>query len=398
MSKENELRTACLPASRKALPNIREPVRKIWTITLGEDCKRRVSRDNSGHARRKVPSRQARGKKLPVGTCSRHNFAAQSRVHPSEMVQHTVIQSRKRKASHNAHPQSSTHQKASSSDFLIVNASMVVSIPPVFSRNPRVGVQEMLDGMLMRYIPSLGGVALSHSNLQFATRSAAILADCPFLVCDVVFDATVWYPKLGMRLVGKINLCSPDHISLLVHRTFNVSIPRHHIPTDKWAFEYGPAENDPEFGSGAQTNLDQEKSDDSGRWLHRLTAEPLGGQDGYIEFTVVGFTVANEMLSLLGSIQPDPFSPLHVPQNKPPQSHSVHADEDEVQTDSLAALGSDIEAEYANDEDTFAYLGWKADEAANKHTKKSKKARLEKETVEEAQKTKTRKKRERKTS
>jgi hypothetical protein len=28
-----------------------------------------------------------------------------------------------------------------------------------------------------------------------------------------------------------------------------VSIPRHHIPADQWEFEYGPAENDPEFGN-----------------------------------------------------------------------------------------------------------------------------------------------------
>ena len=49
-----------------------------------------------------------------------------------------------------------------------------------------------------------------------------------------------------------MNLCSPDHVSLLVHRTFNVSIPRHHIPSDHWEFEYGPAENDPEFGVGGE--------------------------------------------------------------------------------------------------------------------------------------------------
>ena len=26
----------------------------------------------------------------------------------------------------------------------------------------------------------------------------------------------------------------------------NASIPRHHIPSESWEFEYGPAENDPE--------------------------------------------------------------------------------------------------------------------------------------------------------
>ena len=96
--------------------------------------------------------------------------------------------------------------------------------------------------------------------------------------------------------MGKVNLCSPDHVSLLVHRTFNVSIPRHHIPTDTWEFEYGPAENDPEFGSTVQqatkdddVNKDYTFSQDSGgRWVHSVTADVLGGNGALIEFTVIG--------------------------------------------------------------------------------------------------------------
>lgn len=35
-------------------------------------------------------------------------------------------------------------------EFRVVRTSMVLSVSPVFSGNPRVGFQEMLDGMLMR--------------------------------------------------------------------------------------------------------------------------------------------------------------------------------------------------------------------------------------------------------
>jgi len=108
-----------------------------------------------------------------------------------------------------------------------------------------------------------------------------------------------------------------------------VSIPRHHIPTDHWEFEYGPAENDPEFGNvdddmDADASTDP-KADDAGiagvtdqrgRWVHKVTGNLLGGKDRWLEFTVVGLTVANQMLSLVGSVQPDPFSPEHVPQSK----------------------------------------------------------------------------------
>lgn len=99
-------------------------------------------------------------------------------------------------------------------------------------------------------------------------------------------------------IAGIINLSSPDHISLLVHRTFNVSVPRHHITTDSYEFEYGPAENDPEFGPGpdesvAEGAVGEEGAEGQigggGRWVHKVTGIKLGDSDGYLEFTVVGY-------------------------------------------------------------------------------------------------------------
>ncbi|KAJ6475287.1 hypothetical protein C8R47DRAFT_1142923 [Mycena vitilis] len=169
----------------------------------------------------------------------------------------------------------------------------------------------MLDSMIMRYIPALRGVVLAHSNLSFLKQTAAITADCPFLVCHIQFDATVWSPHVRMKLVGKINLCSPDHISLLLHRTFNVSIPRHHIPTDEWEFEHGTADVEAPPEDEADSPTVDEK--EGGKWVHKITGRSLGGESGYLEFVVIGLTVANEMLSLVGSIQYDPFSPEHLP-------------------------------------------------------------------------------------
>ncbi|KAF8493626.1 hypothetical protein JB92DRAFT_2749925 [Gautieria morchelliformis] len=224
-------------------------------------------------------------------------------------------------------------------EFVLVKASLVVSIPPVFASNPSQGVEEMLDSMVMRYIPPLRGVVLTHSNIRFLQSTANIQGDSPYAICNVGFDATVWSPRVGQRLTGKINLCSPDHVSLLVHRTFNVSIPRHHIPRTEWVFEYGAAENDPEYGAGSAAARDAdyaagqrveeagidtvpsetlaEGQDDhaaasAGRWVHAVTGLPLGSDSATLQFTVVGLIIANQMLSLVGSIQPDPFSPEHV--------------------------------------------------------------------------------------
>ncbi|KAF8843006.1 hypothetical protein BDN67DRAFT_1031039 [Paxillus ammoniavirescens] len=282
----------------------------------------------------------------------------------------------------------------SSGEFRVTNASLVLSIPPVFASDLRAGVEEMLDSMVMRYIPTLQGVLLAHSNLQFLHQTASIRGDCPFAVCNVGFDATVWSPCVSMKLVGKINLCSPDHVSLLVHRTFNVSIPRHHIPQDQWVFEYGPAENDPEFGEGRGRDAEgksngevDEEGDSSGRWVHHLTGGNLGDPDGYLEFTVIGLTVANEMLSLQGSIQPDPFCSEHVPHasttkspKRPNPSPHQHQNVDHGQDDD--------DEEEEEEMDGFKHLAKLTDEAIQK-------ARCEKEEVERLErKAKKRKRRE----
>jgi DNA-directed RNA polymerase I subunit RPA43 len=76
---------------------------------------------------------------------------------------------------------------------------------------------------------------------------------------------------------------------LLVHKTFNVSIPRNHIPSG-WSFQYGPAENDPEYGPGAATETERAvEEEDVGVWLHDQTAERLGGDEGFLSFTVIGY-------------------------------------------------------------------------------------------------------------
>ena len=105
------------------------------------------------------------------------------------------------------------------------------------------------------------------------------------MVCVCVCVLIYW-------TAARIKLSSPDHVALLVHRTFNVSIPRHHIPTDNWEFQYGPAENDPEYGAQGSEHeneeVDESRIADAGRWIHSTTGEKLGGEDGMLEFTVVG--------------------------------------------------------------------------------------------------------------
>ncbi|KAI0705049.1 hypothetical protein C8T65DRAFT_653060 [Cerioporus squamosus] len=285
--------------------------------------------------------------------------------------------------------------RATDAAFRVVRASLSVSVAPVFANDLRGGVEEMLDSMLMRYIPALRGVVLAHDRLEFLDKVATIKADCPFANCRVAFDATVWSPQVGMKLSGKINLSSPDHISLLVHRTFNVSIPRHHITTDSYEFEYGPAENDPEFGAGqegaaVEGGAGEEGAeghvDGGGRWVHKSTGTKLGDADGYLEFTVVGLTIANQMLSLVGSIQPDPFSPEHVPKaavtTAPSQPASAHLSEREVD----AMMEEEDKEDSDDDLDPFQKLGKMADEEERRAREAQEEGQKEKKRKRKAEK------------
>ncbi|KAF5355189.1 hypothetical protein D9756_005231 [Leucocoprinus leucothites] len=290
------------------------------------------------------------------------------------MPHHTHESPSKKRKTHDraASPPKKKSKKSSKTDtdsegeFHVINASLRLSIPPIFANNPRSGVEEMLDSMVMRYIPAFRGVVLSHSSLSFPNNQATINADCPFLVCDTRFDATIWSPKVGMKLAGRVNLCSPDHVSLLIHKTFNASIPRHHIPEDDWEFQYGPAENDPEFGPDAQAEEDSEEKseheeqDSAGKWVNRYTGQNLGGEHGDLEFTVIGLTVANEMLSLQGSIQPNPFSPAHTVR----MEITRRTEEVESEADNPENQLEEESDDASSDVDTFKLLGHKAARAA----------------------------------
>jgi len=113
-----------------------------------------------------------------------------------------------------------------------------------------------------------------------------------------------------------------------------------------------------------------------GRWIHKVTGEVLGGKKGLLQFTVIGYikicsslndkvtchlqrlTIANEMLSLIGSLHSDPFSPQHVPHRKPES-------ENEGDSESESGLGLeeplDDDEEEESEEDTLKQLGRRRD-------------------------------------
>ena len=65
---------------------------------------------------------------------------------------HSPVKPKKDK-SKAGHSTSTAHETSSSSmgEFQTITSTLSISIPPIYAMEPRRGVQEMLDGMLMRY-------------------------------------------------------------------------------------------------------------------------------------------------------------------------------------------------------------------------------------------------------
>ncbi|TIA78686.1 hypothetical protein E3P92_03681 [Wallemia ichthyophaga] len=175
---------------------------------------------------------------------------------------------------------------APSSAYKIVETSLRLSIPPIFANDPKSGALEMLDSLVMRYVPALRAVLLTHINTQFKQSAGLIIDESPFSVTDVQFTALVWSPTIGQRMRGKVTLCSPDHISLLVHHTFNVTIPREFI--DCQTFKYA--------------NDSATENSGGGRWLHTSSTQVLAEQGRDVDFSVIERNTTNGMLTLTGSI------------------------------------------------------------------------------------------------
>ena len=110
-----------------------------------------------------------------------------------------------------------------------------------------------------------------------------ILDESPFSVTELEFAALVWSPSIGQRLKGRVTLCSPDHISLLVHHTFNVTIPKEFIDTNAFKYAHDSVNN-------------------GGRWVNKYSTQVLAQIDNVLEFTIIETNINNQMLTLTGSL------------------------------------------------------------------------------------------------
>ena len=159
---------------------------------------------------------------------------------------------------------------------------------------------EQVPDVCISFLPPLEGVLIAHSHARFLYPLGSIDGDSAFAEVPVRFTGIVWRPEIGMKLQGTITLCSPSHVSLLLYDTFNAAISAPHIPASMWEFVY--------YSDVGEVQRVDAKDRSVGFWRNKESGERLGGKNHTLQFSVISMTVANQMLSLHGSLLQDPFS------------------------------------------------------------------------------------------
>ncbi|KAL2916138.1 hypothetical protein HK105_204229 [Polyrhizophydium stewartii] len=169
---------------------------------------------------------------------------------------------------------------------LSIRAQIRISLSPLFMSSPLDGIKDYLNTFVMRYIPELGGVVLSYSDIEPIAPVGHIMDECPFALISVRASFVLFSPSVGSTLYGVVNKVSPDHIGLLVYGVFNASIPSSHIRLDEFAW-----------------------STDAHAWQFTSAKDEtlqFVASGSVIKFTVASLITANKMLAISGSLTDKP--------------------------------------------------------------------------------------------
>jgi DNA-directed RNA polymerase subunit E'/Rpb7 len=106
-------------------------------------------------------------------------------------------------------------------------------------------VHTVLISSLLRYSAEFNGVPLSYGNLKFLTSTSSnetvglCLQDSPFIIVPVKYDLIVFAPRVRDLVLGRVQQCGADYVSILVHGLFNGVIQRKYLPSE---FVYSAAD------------------------------------------------------------------------------------------------------------------------------------------------------------
>ncbi|XP_032685433.1 DNA-directed RNA polymerase I subunit RPA43-like [Odontomachus brunneus] len=114
------------------------------------------------------------------------------------------------------------------------NTTKHLALHPFHLKNLRKALNEILMSMLNTYDAELKGFLISYKNPKLLSNSGEIFYDSHFIHVDIEADFYLFCPKVGSSLKGIVNKKGLDHIVLLVHKVFTVTIPKPDNEEEEW--------------------------------------------------------------------------------------------------------------------------------------------------------------------
>ncbi|XP_026488385.1 DNA-directed RNA polymerase I subunit RPA43 [Vanessa tameamea] len=96
-------------------------------------------------------------------------------------------------------------------------------------------IKNLLDYKIGKFDKEFDGILLSYKNLRVLQNVGAIHNDNADIHFQVQADYFIFRPYVGATLKGIVNKKSTTHLGILIHRVFNVVIPR---PTEEPGYNW----------------------------------------------------------------------------------------------------------------------------------------------------------------
>ncbi|XP_075973052.1 RNA polymerase I subunit F [Anticarsia gemmatalis] len=105
-----------------------------------------------------------------------------------------------------------------------------LALQPWCLGNLKESIKNLLDYKIGKFDKEFNGILLSYKNLRILQNVGTIRNDNADIHFQVQADYFIFRPHVGATLTGIVNKKSTTHLGILVHRVFNVVIPR---PTEE---------------------------------------------------------------------------------------------------------------------------------------------------------------------
>lgn len=113
-----------------------------------------------------------------------------------------------------------------------------LALQPWCLGNLKESIKNLLDYKIGKFDKEFNGILLSYKNLRILQNIGTIRNDNSDINFQVQADYFIFKPYVGATLSGIVNKKSITHLGILVHRVFNVVIPRPtEEPGNKWLGE-----------------------------------------------------------------------------------------------------------------------------------------------------------------